>query len=213
MNESTEYYQHSREDLIPFIPDNYIRVLEIGCGEGKFWNLLKPEGIEIWGIEPNPSAAQKARTRAHQILESTFDQCLDKLPDDYFDLVICNDVIEHMPDHDWFFEQIKTKMTADAKLIGSMPNVRYYQTLRSLIFKKDWPYEDAGVLDRTHLRFFTARSMQRTFREHQFNIEKFAGVNSPGRFKVFILFLNILLLGTAMDSRFQQFGFRLSKTN
>ena len=213
MNENTEYYQHSREDLIPFIPENYGKVLEIGCGEGKFWNLLKPEGIEIWGIEPNPAAASKARTRAHKILEGTFEQCLDQLPDAYFDLIICNDVIEHMPDHDWFFEQIKQKMTPDARLIGSMPNVRYYQTLRSLIFKKDWPYEDAGVLDRTHLRFFTARSMQRTFREHDFTIEKFAGVNSPGRFKFFILILNILLLGTAMDSKYQQFGFRLSKTN
>ena len=95
--------------------------------------------------------------------------------------------------------------------MGSMPNVRYYQTLRSLLFKKDWPYEDAGVLDRTHLRFFTAKSMQRTFKEHAFEIEKFAGVNSPGRFKLFILFLNILFLGTAMDTKFQQFGFRLGK--
>lgn len=102
-------------------------------------------------------------------------------------------------------------MAADGYLIGSMPNVRYYSVMRSLIFKKDWPYEDAGVLDRTHLRFFTAKSMRRTFEEHQFTIEKFGGVNSPGRFKFFIFFLNILLLGTAMDSKYQQFGFRLSK--
>ena len=116
-----------------------------------------------------------------------------------------------MPDHDLFFAQIKQKMTANGHLIGSMPNVRYYPVLRSLLFNKDWPYEDAGVLDRTHLRFFTAKSMRRTFEEHQFTIEKFGGVNSPGRFKFFILFLNILLLGTAMDARYQQFAFCLSK--
>jgi len=211
MNESTAYYQHSREDLIPFIPENYSRVLEIGCGEGKFWELLKSDDREIWGVEPNQAAANIARQKAHRVFETSFDLCLDELPNDYFDLVICNDVIEHMPDHDLFFEQIKTKMSAQGKLMGSMPNVRYYQTLRSLLFKKDWPYENAGVLDRTHLRFFTAKSMQRTFKEHAFEIEKFAGVNSPGRFKLFILFLNILFLGTAMDTKFQQFGFRLSK--
>jgi len=211
MNESTAYYQHSREDLIPFIPENYSRVLEIGCGEGKFWELLKSDDREIWGVEPNQAAANIARQKAHRVFETSFDLCLDELPNDYFDLVICNDVIEHMPDHDLFFEQIKTKMSAQGKLMGSMPNVRYYQTLRSLLFKKDWPYENAGVLDRTHLRFFTAKSMQRTFKEHAFEIEKFAGVNSPDRFKLFILFLNILFLGTAMDTKFQQFGFRLSK--
>ncbi len=212
MSDSADYYQNTREDLIPFIPEHYTKVLEIGCGEGNFWNLLKQqESLEIWGVEPNPSASIIARRKAHQLYESSFDECAEGLPNNYFDLIICNDVIEHMPDHDRFFEQIKKKMSANGHLIGSMPNVRYYPVLRNLIFKKDWPYEDAGVLDRTHLRFFTAKSMRRTFEEHDFTIEKFAGVNSPGRFKFFILFLNILLLGTAMDSKYQQFGFSLTK--
>lgn len=212
MSETAEYYQNSREDLIPFLPEKYLRVLEIGCGEGNFWNLLnQDETLEIWGIEPNSNAATVARTKAHQLFECLFDECINEIPDNYFDLIICNDVIEHMPDHDRFFEQIKTKMASKGHLIGSLPNVRYYPVMRSLIFKKDWPYEDAGVLDRTHLRFFTNKSMRRCFEEHEFNIIKLAGVNSPGRFKFFILFLNILLLGTAMDSKYQQYGFCLSK--
>ena len=212
MSESAEYYQYTREDLIPFLPEKYLTVLEIGCGEGNFWKLLRQDTqLEIWGIEPNPEAAEVASGKAHKLFNCLFDACFDDLPDDYFDLVICNDVIEHMPDHDHFFKRIKQKMATDGHLIGSLPNVRYYSVMRSLIFKKDWPYEDAGVLDRTHLRFFTEKSMRRCFDEHNFNIDKLGGVNSPGRFKFFILFLNILLLGSAMDSKYQQYGFCLSK--
>lgn len=212
MSESTEYYQNSREDLTPFLPEKYLTVLEIGCGEGNFWNLLKQDKqLEIWGVEPNQNAAIVARRKAHKLYESAFNECVEDLPDNYFDLIICNDVIEHMPDHDRFFEQIKNKMAPSGHLIGSLPNVRYYSVMRSFIFKKDWLYEDAGVLDRTHLRFFTEKSMRRCFDKHKFNVITFAGVNSPGRFKFFILFLNILLLGTAMDSRYQQYGFCLRK--
>ena len=211
MNESTEYYQNSREDLIPFLPEKYLTVLEIGCGEGNCWNMLKQdEQLEIWGVEPNQNAAIVARRKAHQLFENTFDECVEDLPNNYFDLIICNDVIEHMPDHDRFFEQIKNKIAPSGHLIGSLPNVRYYSVMRNLIFKKDWFYENAGVLDRTHLRFFTEKSIRRCFDKHEFNVISLAGINSPGRFKFFILFLNILLLGTAMDSRYQQYGFCLS---
>ena len=62
MSESAEYYQNNREDLIPFLPEKYLTVLEIGCGEGNFWNLLKQdEALEIWGIEPNKNAAVVAK--------------------------------------------------------------------------------------------------------------------------------------------------------
>ena len=127
MSESAEYYQNNREDLIPFLPEKYLTVLEIGCGEGNFWNLLKQdEALEIWGIEPNKNAAVVAKDKAHQLFECLFDDCINELPNDYFDLIICNDVIEHMPDHDRFFEQIKHKMAPQGHLIGSLPNVRYY---------------------------------------------------------------------------------------
>ena len=212
MSESVQYYQNTREDLIPFLPKKYLTVLEIGCGEGNFWKLLRQgEQLEIWGVEPNPEAADVARGKSHKLFNCLFNACSDDLPDNYFDLVICNDVIEHMSDHDHFFKKIKQKMAAGGHLIGSLPNVRYYPVMRNLIFKKDWRYEDAGVLDRTHLRFFTQKSMRRCFNEHNFNINMLNGVNSPKRFKFFILFLNILLLGSAMDSKYQQYGFCLSK--
>lgn len=208
-NSAKKYYQHGRAELIRFIPDQYNRVLEIGCATGSFWQYLDTSKAEIWGIEPNEKAAKNASANAHTVLTGFFEQHVDALPDGYFDLVICNDVIEHLPDHDAFFQTIKTKMTSDATLIGSMPNVRYYKTLRSLLFDRDWPYADRGVLDRTHLRFFTKKSMLRSFAENDFLVEDFAGINSPNRFKSFILILNLLLLGTAWDSRFMQFSFRL----
>jgi len=132
------------------------------------------------------------------------------LPAHYFDLVICNDVIEHMPDHDAFLEDIKQKMAPGAHLVGSVPNVRYLPNLKQLLVRKEWRYADWGVLDRTHLRFFTCQSWERTLREHGFVIEAIAGINGvdlgPTWARRLANRAAIAVLGA--DTRFQQYAFR-----
>ena len=76
--------------------------------------------------------------------------------------MVCNDVIEHMADHDRFLRQIRGHIAPGGVLIGSVPNMRHYRALFELLVLRDWDYRDSGVLDRTHLRFFTARSLRRS---------------------------------------------------
>ena len=59
-----------------------------------------------------------------------------------------------------------------------MPNVRYYRNLFNVVVARDWEYEDAGILDRTHLRFFTFKSLYRTLDQAGFQIRKFEGINN-----------------------------------
>lgn len=219
---SLEYYYHGdRADVALLLPQKYTKVLEIGCGDGGFAaNLGQPH--ELWGIEPVEKVAKIATNRMDKVLIGSYESVHDQLPDQYFDLVVCNDVIEHMIDPDIFFESIKSKLQPNSYIIGSIPNVRFVWNLYDLLIKKDWEYTDSGILDRTHLKFFTKKSLQRLFLRHNFIIEEFHGINSaiyPAKSKRgliinFILRAIIFLsLGSCEDIKFLQFTFKVKYSN
>lgn len=216
------YYTTHRPDMFRFVPDRPRKVLEIGCAAGGFSGQLADRAVELWGVEPNAAAAAIAATRLTKVLVGLYDDVADQLPDGAFDLIICNDVIEHMPDHDRFLQQIKRKMAPDAVLIGSLPNVRHITALLKLLVMKDWPYKDEGILDRTHLRFFTRRSIERTLIENGYVLEGIKGGSSvlthgfvharplPNFIGRVVTLATILLTaGYYWDVQYPQYGFRV----
>ena len=205
------YYQYPRDEIKPFIPENHSNILEIGCGNGVFRKQFSKPNT-YWGIEPNKQAAELARDALDEVLNLPFEQAFEQLPDHHFDLIVCNDVIEHMPDTDLFLQNIQQKMSAGACIIGSVPNIRYFRQLFELLVKRDWKYKSAGILDNTHLRFYTYRSFERTLRENDLSIERLSGINMnrPANIlKRFILILVGLVLGR--DTLYPQMAFRVSK--
>jgi len=195
--------------MAELLPSCYAKVLEIGCGEGGFAGSLSP-GCEVWGVEMHASSARIASQWLDRVLVGSFEAVQQDLPDGYFDLAICNDVIEHMPDHDAFLDSISSKLKDGGYLVASIPNMRYYYCLRELLLRKEWVYRDQGIMDRTHLRFFTERSIRRTLSEHGFSIEAFRGINRLRGAKRVLraMFFVILTFGYYSDIFFQQFGFR-----
>lgn len=217
MNNKFNYVLSDRQELAALQPADYKTVLEIGCAKGGFKASLRPD-VEIWGVEPNPLSAGHAASLGYKVQIGTYDEVADKLPDAYFDLVICNDVIEHMPDHEHFLRVIKAKMNPNASLIGSIPNVRYFGNVYKMLVLKDWKYEGQGVLDSTHLRFFTEKSLRNTFSRCGYEIVKLIGVNSDFERPIslrqvmrnlLLLLVILLTLGHGRDLRFIQFGFSL----
>lgn len=176
MSEIDRYYKCNRAEVAKLLPSKINRVLEIGCAAGGFRENVG--GCEYWGVEMISDVADLAKNKLDKVLVGAFEDVYDELPDNYFDMVVCNDVIEHMMDYDTFLENIKNKMTSNGRILGSIPNVRHVDNLKKLIFYKDWKYGDSGVLDRTHLRFFTLKSLRQTLLSHKYEIEVIKGINS-----------------------------------
>jgi 2-polyprenyl-3-methyl-5-hydroxy-6-metoxy-1,4-benzoquinol methylase len=137
------------------------------------------------------------------------------LPDRYFDLVVINDVMEHAPDHEAFLRILRTKMVLNGSLVGSVPNVRHVTNLAGLIWRKDWAYEaSGGVLDETHLRFFTQKSLVRSLQTSGFSVELCEGINpiwwSRHRIRMGIkrVFYGAVGLILGSDVPYLQFAFR-----
>lgn len=225
MSRNPNYFQANRSVMAGYLPTQYECVLEVGCGCGGFASFLQ-RPCEIWGVEPDPASAAEAVKQMDRVLTGRYDVVADEIPDHHFDLVICNDVIEHMTDHDRFLEDIKAKLRPGGYIVGSIPNIRHITALYKLLIAKDWPYSDSGILDRTHLRFFTEKSLLRTLREHDYAIEHFGGIGSiiangilggadrPGptmnlAYRAISLFVVALSLGLYADTQYPQFGFRV----
>ncbi len=214
------YRSQSRPEMLVFVPSRQdLKVLDIGCGEGSFATSI-PNAAEVWGIEPYGPAAAVAATRMHRVFPTLFEQARPELPRGYFDLVVCNDVIEHMTDHDQFLRTIQDYMTSTATIIGSLPNVRHYVNMFDVMVARDWKYEDSGILDRTHFRFFTMRSIRRSLTAAGYAIEEMRGISGGlqlywNRWKVsqllFYWLVNILSLGRSSDMRYLQIAFKASR--
>ena len=198
-------YHSTRIEMVDFLPSEYSKVLEIGCNEGNFRQFTSKQ-CEYWGIEPFEEAANIAKTKIDKVLVGFYDKIANEIPSNYFDLIIAFDVIEHMEQPWNFLQSIKEKMTANASIVLSIPNVRCYSNLKELLYKKDWKYKDWGILDITHLRFFTEKSIIRLLNENGFEIEKIQGINPTKSIERYlpIYWLHRIILGS--DIKYGQFG-------
>ncbi len=149
-------YPHTpRHDMKQFVPVGAKRVIDIGCNTGAFGESLKADRIiEVWGVELNLNAAEQARRVLDKVINTPFDADV-ALPDAAFDVVIFNDVLEHLEDP-WEALRIAAhKLRAGGCVVASIPNLRQIDNLIHILRDADFRYEPLGIRDRTHLRFFT----------------------------------------------------------
>jgi len=203
---SHEYYRHARKEMLPFVPADATRILEIGCAHGNFSAILKQRNqAETWGIELDPRVASEAADKLDRVLTGTIEANLAALPDSYFDCIVCNDVLEHLSNPEAALRALRRVMAPGATLVGSIPNVRYFPVLFDLVWNADWQYADYGVLDRTHQRFFTHKSLARTLRDCGYQPQQITGINPTPSIKARLA--SALTLGKLNDCRYLQFAF------
>ncbi len=168
-----QYLPSERKEMLEFITNKPNVSLEVGCREGLFSKNLKQyyNNIECWGIEPDKTIQTKAKKNLDNFILGLFDK-ETKLPKKYFDLIIFNDVLEHMYDPWGALEKAKEILTKDGIIIASIPNIRHKSVLKDLIFNDNFEYKSAGILDITHIRFFTKRTMIKLFKDAGYEILK-----------------------------------------
>ena len=178
------------------LPPNAGRVLELGCGSGETLAWLR--GIHkasyTVGIEISEAAANAAKGHADEIHWADFERDDIDLQGQKFNVILCLDVLEHMVDPWNVVDCLVSKyLEVGGTLVVSLPNVRHYSVVLPLLFGGRWDYADAGLLDRTHLRFFTRRTAQKLLSHPQLGELSYAATGFAGFSKK--RFFNALTLG------------------
>lgn len=193
--------------MLPFVPDSALRILEVGCGAGSFLQALQRGDRELWGMDINAEQAGRARPFCARLLIGDAMELAAGLPDNYFDCIVFNDVLEHMAWPGRLLARMRGKLKPDGRLVASIPNVRYIDVLaRELLWEKDFRYTpEGGLLDDTHLRFFTRRSMFRLLEGAGYEVVRCQGIRPCKSWKE--KFLIALSCGTLSDCRYKCFAF------
>ena len=158
-----------------------LRLLEVGCSSGYFGQALQAQGHEVWGIETNQSAARTAATRLHRVfcgsIEAFFlDEQFDELR---FDAILFGDVLEHLLNPVAVLQASAQRLTQQGSIIASLPNIAH-ERARMMLFEGRWEYSATGIMDNTHLRFYTRDTIVELFSAAELAINRLSSVTLTG---------------------------------
>lgn len=159
LNKNDEYYRYTRVELVEMLPSVPKRVLEVGCAEGATLEYLKKRGAEyVAGVEINHDACERAKLKGIDlVLNSDVENDVLPFRGNEFDCIILADVLEHLYNPWDTLTKISGYLNESGHILLSIPNVKHYMILKDLVFKDQWEYENAGILDDSHIRFFTLK--------------------------------------------------------
>lgn len=162
LNEGVDesYFRWSRREIAPLLPPQPPRrILEIGCGSGATLAWLKSRypGAETVGLEGFEPMREQVAKNADQAIIHDLEQ---PLPANLgrFDLILALDVLEHLRDPAQVLGRVVAQLESGGRVIVSVPNIAHHSVVRDLLFRRRFAYQEAGIMDRTHLRWFTEGS-------------------------------------------------------
>ena len=156
----SRYHCFARPEVQELVSPNARCILDVGCGAGSLGRSLKErQPCEVWGIEIIPEVAEAARQVLDRVYVGDAAAVIPALPNGCFDCIILADVLEHLVEPAKVLSALVGKLAPRGRLVISVPNVRHWSVIRGVLEGR-WEYQDAGSLDRTHLRFFTRQSFE-----------------------------------------------------
>lgn len=175
------YGFEGRPEVAPYLPRSARTVLEIGCGRGGFGPTLRSvygPHARLVGVEAVPEAAAAARSAGDfdEVVVGFFPEALAR---QRFDLIVLNDVLEHMLDPWAALRACHDFLTPQGRVLASVPSIQYAPVVWQLV-RGRWDYTEAGTLDRTHVRFFTRATMVEMFQDAGYLVQTCAGIAPIG---------------------------------
>lgn len=157
--------------IYQLIPDGS-KVLDIGAGNGLLALILqRGRNIIIDGIEPDPYGATLAKKFYRNFYCGLAQKFKKQILKEEYDFIVLADVIEHMQDPLTFLQELTTELPNKTKIILSVPNVAF-GAVRVSLLNGNFDYVDSGLLERSHIRFFTLKTMLELVSKIGINIEK-----------------------------------------
>lgn len=146
-----------------------LKILEVGCSSGYLGAALKEAGHHVFGVEPSHEAAQAAANVLDNVFEGTVQDFFLQFSELKFDVVIYGDVLEHLANPKDILDLTREQLTSTGVVIASVPNVAHI-CIRAMLLEGRWDYAELGIMDRTHLRFFTKKTLIDLFSNSAYKI-------------------------------------------
>lgn len=151
-------------------------ILDVGAAQGILGQLLQASGLAIDAVEPHPYWAEHAAPFYRHVFASTIEDA--QLAPDTYPIVVCADVLEHTVDPQAVIQQLCRVATPDALFVISLPNVAHWGVRLLLLFGQ-FPQTERGVLDRTHLHFFTHRTARQMLEQAGLKVVRIRATAAP----------------------------------
>ncbi len=172
-----KYYSNIRIDIIKFIKreKENLKVLEIGAAYGETLYYLKQNNIaaEVVGVDLFEDLENKQNYKqVDNFIFGNIEQLELIEYYNYFDIILLPDVLEHLVEPKPVLEKIKNYLKPNGQIIVSMPNIRHYSALNKIFFKGDFRYEESGIFDYTHIRFYCKKNIIELISDSGYKIKK-----------------------------------------
>ena len=185
MNKERQYKEYDidyNKYIYEKIPKNK-KILDIGCNTGLLGEALKKnKQCEVWGADYSREAIKLAKKRLDKTIVCDFEKEIP-FKKEKFDIIILADILEHLKNPEDLLLKIKKLLNSGGIILASIPNVANIYVRFNLLFGK-WDYKNSGILDKTHLKFFTKKTMIKLFVESGYKIN---GIDSTPGFDFLIL--------------------------
>jgi 2-polyprenyl-3-methyl-5-hydroxy-6-metoxy-1,4-benzoquinol methylase len=179
----SSYFDGARPDFVAALPDNADgRIIEIGCANGGTGHLALRHGKcrSYVGIDIMPEAAEAARRRLSKVLVGDVESMDLPFAPETFDALILSEVLEHLIDPWRALDRLTALLKPGGLVFASSPNVAHHSVVRGLLAGR-WELAEHGVMDRTHLRWFTPKSFRAMFEGVGVRVAHIGPVAAPGR--------------------------------
>ena len=154
-------YDNPRDEVIRLVPREARQILDVGCSTGAMGASLEERGQRVTGIEADPGLAERASARLHRVIEADVEVLVGNgsKMDRSYDCIIFADVLEHLRNPWSVTRWAAAQLAVGGSMVISVPNIRHARLIRDVVLRQYWPYEEIGIFDRTHLRFFARRNL------------------------------------------------------